>query len=114
MVFRKETWEARADFSQADVHRQVAIVLKTPPYQQLELAEPVEVEVFLQRLTDSVCSQACRFTYLPREHGTRGAGNGTPGAGMGPPGWDGNPGVGLELQAGMGPLGRVQDTQAGM
>ncbi|XP_075302321.1 transcription factor RelB [Opisthocomus hoazin] len=68
VVFRKETWEARADFSQADVHRQVAIVLKTPPYQQLELAEPVEVEVFLQRLTDSVCSQACRFTYLPREH----------------------------------------------
>ncbi|KAK2510320.1 transcription factor RelB-like protein, partial [Columba guinea] len=44
VVFRKETWEARADFSQADVHRQVAIVLKTPPYQQLELAEPVEVE----------------------------------------------------------------------
>ncbi|NXK22729.1 RELB factor, partial [Arenaria interpres] len=24
-----------------------------PPYQHLELAEPVEVEVFLQRLTDS-------------------------------------------------------------
>ncbi|XP_066840618.1 LOW QUALITY PROTEIN: transcription factor RelB [Anser cygnoides] len=68
VVFRKETWEARADFSQADVHRQVAIVLKTPPYQQLELAEPVEVEVFLQRLTDSVCSEAFRFTYLPREH----------------------------------------------
>ncbi|XP_065511304.1 transcription factor RelB isoform X1 [Caloenas nicobarica] len=67
VVFRKEAWEARADFSQADVHRQVAIVLKTPPYQQLELAEPVEVEVFLQRLTDSVCSQACRFTYLPRD-----------------------------------------------
>ncbi|XP_025906088.1 transcription factor RelB homolog, partial [Nothoprocta perdicaria] len=65
VVFRKEAWEARADFSQADVHRQVAIVLKTPPYQQLELAEPVEVEVFLQRLTDSVCSEACRFTYLP-------------------------------------------------
>ncbi|XP_071886077.1 transcription factor RelB [Anas platyrhynchos] len=68
VVFRKETWEARADFSQADVHRQVAIVLKTPPYQQLELAEPVQVEVFLQRLTDSVCSEAFSFTYLPRQH----------------------------------------------
>ncbi|XP_010172947.1 transcription factor RelB homolog, partial [Antrostomus carolinensis] len=55
VVFRKEAWEARADFSQADVHRQVAIVFKTPPYQHLELVEPVEVEVFLQRLTDSVC-----------------------------------------------------------
>uniref|UniRef100_A0A8C3IZV3 RELB proto-oncogene, NF-kB subunit n=1 Tax=Calidris pygmaea TaxID=425635 RepID=A0A8C3IZV3_9CHAR len=68
VVFRKETWEARADFSQADVHRQVAIVFKTPPYQHLELAEPVEVEVFLQRLTDSVCSEAFRFTYLPTDH----------------------------------------------
>uniref|UniRef100_A0A8D0FIL8 RELB proto-oncogene, NF-kB subunit n=1 Tax=Strix occidentalis caurina TaxID=311401 RepID=A0A8D0FIL8_STROC len=71
VVFRKETWEARADFSQADVHRQVAIVFKTPPYQHLELAEPVEVEVFLQRLTDSVCSESFRFTYLPKDHGTR-------------------------------------------
>ncbi|XP_075581533.1 LOW QUALITY PROTEIN: transcription factor RelB [Pelecanus crispus] len=68
VVFRKETWEARADFSQADVHRQVAIVFKTPPYQHLELAEPVEVEVFLQRLTDSVCSESFRFTYLPKDH----------------------------------------------
>nr|XP_013798579.1 PREDICTED: transcription factor RelB-like [Apteryx mantelli mantelli] len=71
VVFRKETWEARADFSQADVHRQVAIVFKTPPYQHLELAEPVEVEVFLQRLTDSVCSESFRFTYLPKDHGAR-------------------------------------------
>ncbi|XP_069738611.1 transcription factor RelB [Phaenicophaeus curvirostris] len=68
VVFRKETWEARADFSQADVHRQVAIVFKTPPYQHLELVEPVEVEVFLQRLTDSVCSESFRFTYLPKDH----------------------------------------------
>ncbi|KAM9514286.1 transcription factor RelB [Guaruba guarouba] len=66
VVFRTATWEARADFSQADVHRQVAIVLRTPPYQQLELQQPVEVEVVLQRLTDSACSQAFPFTYLPR------------------------------------------------
>ncbi|NXG17833.1 RELB factor, partial [Grallaria varia] len=39
-----------------------------PPYQHLELREPVEVEVFLQRLTDSVCSESFRFTYLPRDH----------------------------------------------
>ncbi|XP_009879364.1 PREDICTED: transcription factor RelB, partial [Charadrius vociferus] len=38
-------------------------------YQHLELAEPVEVEVFLQRLTDSVCSESFRFTYLPKDHG---------------------------------------------
>ncbi|KAM4754911.1 LOW QUALITY PROTEIN: transcription factor RelB [Cyanocitta cristata] len=67
VIFRKESWEARADFSQADVHRQVAIVLRTPPYRHLELREPVQVEVFLQRLTDSVRSDAFRFTYLPRD-----------------------------------------------
>ncbi|NXO59015.1 RELB factor, partial [Aramus guarauna] len=80
VVFRKETWEARADFSQADVHRQVAIVFKTPPYQHLELAEPVEVEVFLQRLTDSVCSESFRFTYLPKDHGTTRSGRGDEGS----------------------------------
>ncbi|XP_064262658.1 LOW QUALITY PROTEIN: transcription factor RelB [Passer domesticus] len=67
VIFRKEPWEARADFSQADVHRQVAIVLRTPPYAHLELREPVQVEVFLQRLTDSVRSEGFRFTYLPRD-----------------------------------------------
>ncbi|XP_041317631.1 transcription factor RelB homolog, partial [Pyrgilauda ruficollis] len=67
VIFRKESWEARADFSQADVHRQVAIVLRTPPYAHLELREPVQVEVFRQRLTDSVRSEGFRFTYLPRD-----------------------------------------------
>ncbi|XP_066065305.1 LOW QUALITY PROTEIN: transcription factor RelB [Chamaea fasciata] len=67
VIFRRESWEARADFSQADVHRQVAIVLRTPPYAHLELREPVQVEVYLQRLTDSVRSEGFRFTYLPRD-----------------------------------------------
>ncbi|XP_032939862.1 transcription factor RelB [Catharus ustulatus] len=67
VIFRRESWEARADFSQADVHRQVAIVLRTPPYAHLELREPVQVEVFLQRLTDSVRSEGFRFTYLPKD-----------------------------------------------
>ncbi|NXX21041.1 RELB factor, partial [Podargus strigoides] len=38
-----------------------------PPYRRLELAQPVQVEVFLQRLTDSARSQARPFTYLPAE-----------------------------------------------
>nr|P51509.2 RecName: Full=Transcription factor RelB homolog [Gallus gallus] len=67
VVFRKEPWEARADFSQADVHRQGAIVLRTPPYRCVQLSEPVQVEVFLQRLTDRARSRGCPYTYLPRE-----------------------------------------------
>ena len=69
MLFSTASWEGRADFSQADVHRQIAIVFKTPPYEDLEIAEPVTVNVFLQRLTDGVCSEPLPFTYLPRDHG---------------------------------------------
>ncbi|XP_029426971.1 transcription factor RelB isoform X3 [Rhinatrema bivittatum] len=72
VVFSRECWEARADFSQADVHRQIAIVFKTPPYQDLDIEEPVMVSVYLQRLTDSVCSEPCVFTYLPKDHDTYG------------------------------------------
>uniref|UniRef100_A0A8C8SS37 RELB proto-oncogene, NF-kB subunit n=1 Tax=Pelusios castaneus TaxID=367368 RepID=A0A8C8SS37_9SAUR len=68
VVFRKDEWESKADFSQADVHRQIAIVFKTPPYQHLDILEPVGVEVYLQRLTDSVCSEPFTFTYLPKDH----------------------------------------------
>jgi hypothetical protein len=69
VVFSTASWEGRADFSQADVHRQIAIVFKTPPYEDLEISEPVTVNVFLQRLTDGVCSEPLPFTYLPRDHG---------------------------------------------
>ncbi|ETE58860.1 Transcription factor RelB, partial [Ophiophagus hannah] len=65
-----DAWEGRADFSQADVHRQIAIVFKTPPYQHLDILEPVEVEVYLRRLTDSVSSEPFMFTYLPKETDT--------------------------------------------
>uniref|UniRef100_A0A8D0BIF3 RELB proto-onco, NF-kB subunit n=1 Tax=Salvator merianae TaxID=96440 RepID=A0A8D0BIF3_SALMN len=70
IIFRKDEWEGKADFSQADVHRQIAIVFKTPPYQHLDIAEPVEVQVYLQRLTDSVASEPFDFTYLPKDNDT--------------------------------------------
>ncbi|XP_053123890.1 transcription factor RelB isoform X1 [Hemicordylus capensis] len=70
IIFRKDTWEGKADFSQADVHRQIAIVFKTPPYQHLDIPQPVEVEVYLRRLTDSVSSDPFNFTYLPKDNDT--------------------------------------------
>ncbi|XP_006901325.1 PREDICTED: transcription factor RelB, partial [Elephantulus edwardii] len=72
VIFSTASWEGRADFSQADVHRQIAIVFKTPPYEDLEITEPVTVNVFLQRLTDGVCSEPLPFTYLPRDHDSYG------------------------------------------
>ncbi|XP_044290765.1 transcription factor RelB isoform X2 [Varanus komodoensis] len=70
IIFRKDAWESKADFSQADVHRQIAIVFKTPPYQHLDIVEPVVVEVYLRRLTDSVSSEAFNFIYLPKDNDT--------------------------------------------
>ncbi|KAG8553166.1 hypothetical protein GDO81_003301 [Engystomops pustulosus] len=67
VMFLDGTWEARADFSQADVHRQIAIVLKTPPYYDLHIKDPAPVQVCLQRITDGIRSEGMIFTYMPRE-----------------------------------------------
>ncbi|XP_075690535.1 transcription factor RelB isoform X2 [Rhinoderma darwinii] len=67
VVFSEGKWEARADFSQADVHRQIAIVLKTPPYHDLHIKGPASVQVCLQRITDGIRSEGVMFTYMPRE-----------------------------------------------
>ncbi|XP_040298343.1 transcription factor RelB isoform X1 [Bufo bufo] len=66
VMFLDGKWEARADFSQADVHRQIAIVLKTPPYHDLQIRDPAPVQVCLQRITDGIRSEGMIFTYMPR------------------------------------------------
>ncbi|XP_063793667.1 transcription factor RelB isoform X2 [Pseudophryne corroboree] len=68
VMFVDSTWEARADFSQADVHRQIAIVLKTPPYHDLHITDPACVQVCLQRITDGIRSEGLVFTYMPRHN----------------------------------------------
>ncbi|XP_018416998.1 PREDICTED: transcription factor RelB [Nanorana parkeri] len=65
VMFFDSTWEACANFSQADVHRQIAIVLKTPPYRDLYIQDPAPVQVCLQRITDGIRSDGLTFTYLP-------------------------------------------------
>ncbi|XP_072287882.1 transcription factor RelB [Pyxicephalus adspersus] len=67
VMFFDNSWEACANFSQADVHRQIAIVLKTPPYHDLHIRDPARVQVCLQRITDGIRSDGVTFTYLPRE-----------------------------------------------
>ncbi|CAO2640853.1 Proto-oncogene c-Rel [Lemmus lemmus] len=59
-------WEAKGIFSQADVHRQVAIVFKTPPYCKAIL-EPVTVKMQLRRPSDQEVSESMDFRYLPDE-----------------------------------------------
>uniref|UniRef100_A0A8C4ZT56 RHD domain-containing protein n=1 Tax=Gadus morhua TaxID=8049 RepID=A0A8C4ZT56_GADMO len=63
--FTKEGWEARGTFSQADVHRQVAIVFKSPPYYDASITNPVVVQMQLRRPTDQEVSEAINFHYQP-------------------------------------------------
>jgi len=62
-------WEAFGDFGQNDVHRQFAIVFKTPPYHNQYITQPVEVKMQLQRTSDGEGSDPIRFTYQPEDPG---------------------------------------------
>ncbi|XP_030628300.1 proto-oncogene c-Rel [Chanos chanos] len=63
--FFTQTWEAKGSFSQADVHRQVAIVFRTPPYFDTHITSPVTVRMQLRRPTDQEVSEPMEFRYLP-------------------------------------------------
>eukprot|EP00794_Sanderia_malayensis_P016661 gene16661-18354_t len=60
-------WQAFADFSPSDVHKQCAIVFKTPPYDDRGIQKPVTVKVQLKRKKDGQCSEPRDFTYRPEE-----------------------------------------------
>ncbi|MEQ2177688.1 hypothetical protein GOODEAATRI_006167 [Goodea atripinnis] len=59
------SWKANGEFAQTDVHRQIAIVFKTPPYQDQDITEEVEVSIVLRRVSDQMESEPVSFTYLP-------------------------------------------------
>ncbi|XP_012666135.1 transcription factor p65 isoform X2 [Otolemur garnettii] len=65
VYFTGPGWEARGSFSQADVHRQVAIVFRTPPYVDPSLQAPVRVSMQLRRPSDRELSEPMEFQYLP-------------------------------------------------
>ncbi|PWA20376.1 hypothetical protein CCH79_00003873 [Gambusia affinis] len=65
ILFRHGSWKANGEFAQTDVHRQIAIVFKTPPYQDQDITEEVEVSVLLRRVSDQMESEPVSFTYLP-------------------------------------------------
>ncbi|XP_067845155.1 proto-oncogene c-Rel isoform X2 [Heptranchias perlo] len=65
--FFTHNWEAKGSFSQADVHRQVAIVFRTPAYCQTSITEPVTVKMQLRRPSDQEVSEPMEFRYLPDE-----------------------------------------------
>lgn len=67
--FFEDSWEGKGTFSQADVHRQVAIVFRTPPYRNTNLSEPIRVKMQLRRPSDREVSEPVDFQYLPADPG---------------------------------------------
>lgn len=65
--FFLDSWESKGSFSQADVHRQVAIVFRTPPYCDTNLTEPLRVKMQLRRPSDREVSEPMDFQYLPSD-----------------------------------------------
>lgn len=65
--FFRDSWESKGSFSQADVHRQVAIVFRTPAYRDANLTEPVRVKMQLRRPSDREVSEPMDFQYLPAD-----------------------------------------------
>ncbi|XP_066553322.1 proto-oncogene c-Rel isoform X2 [Amia ocellicauda] len=63
--FFTQGWEAKGSFSQADVHRQVAIVFKTPAFYNTNITSPVSVQMQLRRPSDQEVSEPMEFRYLP-------------------------------------------------
>uniref|UniRef100_A0A3Q2CEA3 Nuclear factor of kappa light polypeptide gene enhancer in B-cells 2 (p49/p100) n=1 Tax=Cyprinodon variegatus TaxID=28743 RepID=A0A3Q2CEA3_CYPVA len=59
-------WEAFGDFSPTDVHKQYAIVFKTPPYHSAEIDRPVTVFLQLRRKKAGDSSDPKQFTYIPQ------------------------------------------------
>ncbi|XP_063291284.1 nuclear factor NF-kappa-B p100 subunit [Pelobates fuscus] len=60
-------WQAYGDFSPTDVHKQYAIVFRTPPYHQQKIDRPVTVFLQLKRKRGGDVSDSKQFTYYPLE-----------------------------------------------
>ncbi|XP_073445344.1 nuclear factor NF-kappa-B p105 subunit isoform X2 [Dendrobates tinctorius] len=58
-------WEGFGDFSPTDVHRQFAIVFKTPKYKDVNILRPASVFVQLRRKSDYETSEPKPFLYYP-------------------------------------------------
>ncbi|XP_040291263.1 nuclear factor NF-kappa-B p100 subunit [Bufo bufo] len=60
-------WQAFGDFSPTDVHKQYAIVFRTPPYHNKKIERPVTVFLQLKRKRGGDVSDSKQFTYYPLE-----------------------------------------------
>lgn len=60
-----QQWEAFGNFKESDVHHQVAIVFRTPPYRNPNITKPAKVYLQLFRQRDGEYSEPRTFIYKP-------------------------------------------------
>lgn len=60
-------WESWGEFMANDVHKQVAISLRTPKYIDENISQPVTVQIQLRRPSDGCLSLPRSFQITPRE-----------------------------------------------
>lgn len=58
-------WTAYGLFEQKDVHKQTAIVFRTPQYHNLNITKPATVTIQLERISDGALSESYAFDYIP-------------------------------------------------
>uniref|UniRef100_S4R4X7 RHD domain-containing protein n=1 Tax=Petromyzon marinus TaxID=7757 RepID=S4R4X7_PETMA len=71
VVFSLAGWQAEGIFSTGDVHKQVAIVFKTPAFHDQSICAPVKVSIHLWRPSDQQQSIPHSFLYKPELDGAR-------------------------------------------
>ncbi|XP_051172671.1 putative transcription factor p65 homolog [Leptopilina boulardi] len=60
-------WEGFGEFQPVNVHKQVAIVFRTPAYCNQDISEPVGVQIQLRKKSDGSTSKPLPFIMLPVE-----------------------------------------------
>lgn len=58
----------KADFGPNDVHKQYGITVRTPPYADMDITEPVLCAMFLYRPKNNTKSDPIDFYYVPSNH----------------------------------------------
>lgn len=60
-------WESFGEFTTQDIHRQFAIVFKTPPYKDLNIDKTVQVFIQLRRPSNDEVGDPKQFQFIPNE-----------------------------------------------
>jgi len=62
-------WEGFGDFQPSDVHKQYGICFRTPRYKNIEIEQPVQVQLQLKRPSDGAMSESRTFEFIPLDAG---------------------------------------------